>query len=186
MDTHHADDSFDLKKVTTTEDLLASLRKGNTQNIAIGLGEIKIPCRLINASEEARIYVLAKQKSIKDNPTGLRQEVFESYAVMKAILAAATTFNGAPSLPMGFLDALTSQELLQMYDEYVTLNKTINPNIQTMTPDEIATVIQDVKKKGPTIVLSGLFTHHLAAIGKYFLATIIPSIPTDSEPGSQS
>jgi hypothetical protein len=186
MDTHHADDSFEVNKILTTEGLLASLRKGNAQNLALGLGEIKVPCRLINANEEAKIYVLAKQKSLKDNPTGLKQEVFDSHAVMKAILIAATTINGAPTLPMGFVDALTSQELVELYDQYITINKTINPNIQSMTPEEIIEVIQEVKKKGSSDVVNGLFTHHLAAIGRYFLVTIIPSLQTASAAGTQS
>ena len=186
MEIHHSDDSFDLNKVLTAEGLLASLRKGNAQNLALGLGEIKVPCRLINASEEAKIYVLAKQRSLKENPTGLKQEVFDSQAVMKAILIAATTMNGAPNLPMGFVDQLTSTELIELYDQYITLNKTVNPNIQTMSPEEIISVIQEVKKKGSKEVVSGLFTHHLAAIGRYFLVTIIPSLQTDSDVGSQS
>lgn len=176
-------DVFDHQKITTAEDLLASLRKGNNQKLEIGLGELKVPCRLLSASEEAKIVVKAKQSAIHQNPSGKKQEVFESYETMKAMLEAATTVNGAPGFAMGFVDALTSSELAELYDQYVTINKMINPNIQLMKREEIQAIMDDVKKK--KTVTNDYFSWQLAAVGKFFLEEIVANLPTDSEPGSQ-
>lgn len=173
--------SFDVEKITTAEDLLAALRKGNAQNLEIGFGDLKVPCRLLSASEEAMIVVKAKQSAIKKNPSNQKQEVFESYEAMKMILEASTTINGAPALPMGFVEALTQNELTELYDQYMTINKTINPNIQLMSRDEIQKVIDDVKKKKTGT--RDYFTWQLAEIGKFFLAEIVANLPMANEPG---
>jgi hypothetical protein len=166
-------EGFDISNITTAKDLLAALRKGNTQTLELGLGELKVPCRLLNASEEAKIVVKAKQQARKENPSGVSIEVFESYEIMKAILLNATSINGMVGFPLNFLVELSQSELAELYDQYITINHTINPNFQEMKHEEIAVIVEGIKKK--TVRASGLFTWQLAAVGRYFLENLLPS-----------
>ena len=181
---HQGDDDFNLDGIVTAEDLLASLRKGNGQKLELGIGSIKVPCRLLNANEEATIVVKAKQKAMKENPTGLKQEVFESNETMRAILSAATTINGAPSLPLGFVESLTADELSMLFDDYMAIKKTINPNMRELTPEQVKDIVERIKKKDATS--KDFFIYQQAEIGRYFMDVIIPSLPTDNGPGSLS
>ena len=175
-------EATDSKKIYgSAAELLAALRSGNTQVLELAVGVAKVPCRLINAGEEAKLIVQAKSKASKQNPNGVKLELFESVQLMKDVLASATTIDGAPGLPMGFLDELTSQEIEALYDQYITLNRTINPNIQTLSQDEINELIGGIKKK--SLSTKNLFSYQVLAVGKYFLDVIIPSLPTDSVPG---
>jgi hypothetical protein len=97
------------------------------------------------------------------------------------MLNAATTIDGAPSLALGFLDALTQNELTELFDQYISINKMINPNIQLMTREEIQMVIENVKKK--SAVTSDFYTWQLVAVGKFFLEAIVANLPMDNEPG---
>lgn len=174
----------DLSSITTADALLAKLREGNSQKLEIGLGALKVPVRLLNAVEEATVQAQAEQRSVKENPQGLKKEIFEAQCVMKAILQAATTIKGAPGLPGGFLDMLTHVELAELYDQYITLNHTINPNVQSLSQDELLALVESVKKKERAA--SDFYTYQLAAIGKFFLASILPMLATVNERGSQS
>lgn len=177
-------DALDLNKITTTEDLLAKLRSGNKQNLEIGFGELKVPCRLLNAAEEATIMVQAAQAAARENPTGVQKEVFEAQITMKQILLKATTIGGVPGLNKAFLDELSHTELNALFDQYNTLNHTINPNIQQLSQDEINEIVDQVKKNLKTS--SDYYTWQLGAIGKYFLDVVLPILQTVSERGSQS
>lgn len=167
--------------IKTVDQLLEALRKGSNQKLEIGLGELKVNCRLISAKEEVNIMVKAKQKALKENPTGLKQEVFEAQQVMRSMISAATTISGAPQLPDAFLDALSSEELSELYDQYISINHTVNPNLQGMSHEEIMGVVQDVKKKSRTS--KDLYSYQLQAIGKYFLDVILANLPTVNERG---
>lgn len=175
-------DAVNPQGFTSAEDLLRAMRKGNSQRLEIGMGEFKFPVRLLSAHEEATIAVKAAQSSQRANPTGLKREIFEAQATMIALLVAATLIDNAPSVPPRFFELLTSEELGTLYDEYTTLNKTVNPNVQDMKAEEIAVIVDDIKKKKR--VAKDFYTYQLAAVGKYFLQVIIPNLPTDSAPGS--
>jgi len=171
-----------LDNIQTAETLLEALRKGQTQKLELGLGALKIPCRLLNASEEAIIVVKAKQKALLSNPTGMKQEVFESYEAMKGILKASTSIEGTVGFNDRFLEALSASELAYIYDQFVSLNHTINPNFQNFSAQEINDLVEGIKKK--TVDVNSLFTYQLAGVGKWCLTNIL-KLPTDSEPGSQ-
>lgn len=177
------DGAFDTAKLVTAADLLAALRKGESQDqpLEIGLGELKAPCRLLNAAEELRIVVTATQRARQGNITGEKLEISISYAVMSDILTAACTVNGH-SLPQGFLEMLSAKELSALYDQYTDLNYVVNPNLPELTTEEIGELIDGVKKKN--VNPKNLFSYQLRAVGKYFLDVIIPSLQMVKERGS--
>lgn len=175
-------DPVDLDRITTAEDLLSLLREGNNQKLEIGLGKLKVPCRLLNAKEEAIITAQAESRALKENPQGAKREIFEAQEVMKAILLAATNIKGVPGFPQKLVDMLSNQELTTLFDQYVSLNHTINPNIQDLSQVEIQAMVDNVKKK--KTAASDYYSWQLAAVGKFFLDKIIPNLPMDSGAGS--
>jgi|GEM_PF-5349314 len=175
-------ETTEVSGIRTVESLLAAMRRGNSQRLELKMGDDDVPVRLLSAHEEALTAVKAAQSAIKRNPTGLKPETFEAQCMMKAILFAATTIGGTPTIGERFYESLTATELGYLYDQYVTLNHTINPNIQEMKSEEIAAIVDDIKKKKRAA--KDFYTYQLAAVGKYFLQEIIPNLPTDSAPGS--
>lgn len=171
-----------LKDITTAEGLLERLRKGNAQSLELAIGDFKVPCRLISASEEATLAVKASIEARKKNPTGEKQDIFESYETMKAILVAATNINGSPTVPPRFFELLSNVELVAIFDNYQTLNHTINPSLADMTDEQITQIVDDIKKK--KAVAKDFYTWQLAAVGKFFLERVIPSLQMDSGVGS--
>jgi hypothetical protein len=178
----HEADAFELAKMKQAEDLLQALRKGNSQKLEIGIADCKFPVRLINAKEKALIILQAKQAAGKQNPTGLEQRYFDAIETQKRVLTAATTINGAPALPLGFLDMLTERELEELYDQYETISRMVNPNLQELSAEQILQIVDGIKKK--SLNTKGLYTWQLAEVGRYFLDVIIPSLPTDKDSGS--
>jgi hypothetical protein len=174
-------DDTQTKKYGTAQELLAALRSGNNQKLELTVGLAVIPCRLVNAIEEAGIIVRAKPKADKINPDGIKRELIESVCIQKDILAAATTINGMPGLPLGFLDLLTNPELEAIYDQYISLCHTINPNIQSLSQDEILQVVDGIKKK--SLSTKNLFSYQLAEVGKFFLDVVLPNSLTVNERG---
>ena len=138
--------------------------------------------RLLSAHEEAIIAVKAAAAATKANPSGHKREMFEAQATMKAILFAACTIDGTPTIALHFFDALTAAELGNLFDQYTTLNNSINPNFEDMKPVEIEAIIDDIKKKKRAA--KDFYTYQLAGIGKWFLQALPVTSPTDSEPGS--
>jgi len=176
--------AVNLDEIVTAEDLLAKLRKGNEQKLEIGLGDLKIPVRLINAKEESTIIAKAEIKALKDTPQGNKKDIFEAQQIMKDLLYSASQVHGSPGLPMRFLEALSHKELTTLFDQYVSLNNTINPNIQDLSESEIAEIVDGLKKKQKTV--NDLYSWQLAALGRFFATKVLPLLQTANEPGLES
>lgn len=169
-------DAFSSRSIVTAEDLLKQLREGNTQKLEIGLGALKLPVRLINAKEEATIMAQAQIKAQKDTPLGVKKEIFEAQQTMKDILYQATRTETSPGIPLSFLEQLSNEELSNLFDQYVSINHTINPNIQSMTEDQMMEIVDGIKKK--SLDVKSLYIWQLAEIGRLFLEKIVPKLPT--------
>lgn len=171
-----------VNEIQTAEALLAKLRAGNNQKLEIGLGDFKTPVRLLDAAEEARILAESQIAATKLNPSGVQKEVFEAQITMKQILVAATSINGQVGMSKKFLDLLTHVELSELFDQYNTLNHTINPSVQSLRPEEIIKLVESVKKKQKTA--KDFYTWQLAAIGTFFLDSVLPMLQTANDSGT--
>jgi hypothetical protein len=174
-------DVVDVNSIETAGELLSYLRKGNSQKFEIGFADWKAPCRLLSASEMLTLTIRAQAIAKGKNPTGVRQESFNAIEAMILILDKATTISGAPFFAMGFLESLPETLLSDLYDQFLTINNTINPNINSLKPHEIQAIVETVKKKNATT--KDYFTWQLAEVGRFFLEEIVPILPTDKEPG---
>jgi len=175
-------DANKVHNIKSAEELLSYLRKGNSQKIEIGIDGWKVPCRLLSAKEMINISIIASESAKRNNPTGKKAEQFEAIEAMIKVIDRATTIEGAPYFAAGFLESLPEPVLSNLYDQYMTINNAINPDIQVMSVEIIQKIIEEVKKKQKTP--KDYFTWELAEIGKFFLAEIVPNLPTDKEPGS--
>lgn len=182
MDDFNSQNPIDDESVQNADSFLAKLRKGNNQKLEIGLGDLKMPVRLLDAAEEATVIVQAEAAAIKHNPTGIQEDVFKAQITMKQILMAATLIDKKITVPKRFFDKLTHPELTELYNQYTTLNHTINPNINALSQEDILKIIDGVKKKHKAA--SDFYTWQLAGIGKYFLEILLPFLQMAKEPGT--
>lgn len=177
------EESFDVNDLQDADSFLAAIRKGGAQDkpLEIGLGQLKVPVRLISAPEELKIVVNATQRARKENITGEKLEVSISYAVMTDMLYAACHV-GNSQLPVGFVERLSAKELSALYDQYTDLNHILNPNLQELSTEEILEILDGIKKK--TVLARNLYSYQLRAIGKYFLDVLLPSLLMAKDSGS--
>ncbi len=146
------------------------MRRGQKQDLKLKCGGLDIPCRILSYSEEAAAIANGKTTAKHAKPDGAHDPVFESSEIMKAVLLKATNVKDVQYVATIFLNALSSTELDALYDQYVTLAKTVNPEIESMSVDKIGEMIKAVKKKEKAP--KDFFTWELAAIGRYFLEEI--------------
>jgi len=155
-------------KATTAEEQLKLLRSGYAEQHELKLGDLVLPCRLMPAQEEAAIIGNAKA-SVKA-PSEAHRGLFESMAVMKEILFQACMVDKTPYASKRFLDGLTDVELDALYDQYMTIKETANPQFEKLSPAKIGELFEAVKKKERSS--KDFFTWQLAAIGKFCLDQI--------------
>jgi hypothetical protein len=163
--------------IITAEDQLRLMRSGYKAELELKYGQLKVPCRLMSALEESATITNAKKKLKVPNESD--RKLLESIAVMKAVLVAACTVDDVPHLSLSFLDKLTDTELDALYDQFMTIKETADPEFEKLSPDQVRELVSAVKKKEKAT--RDLFTWQLAAIGKFFLDEILPAA---SEAGS--
>ena len=161
-------------KVITAEDRLKEMRAGYKTKLELVIGAFSIPCRLMSASEEITAIARAKADlKIPPHHESARKQ-FEGLEIQKSILALACTVDGVPYVNREFLDKLSLSEIETLYDQYVSTIRSVNPNFESMTGDEVSEMIIAVKKKEKD--QNDFFMWQLAEIGKFFLAKILPTV----------
>lgn len=152
----------------TAEEQLNLMRQGYKAELRIKLGGLEIPVRLMSAIEEAD--TIANAKTGLKIPDQADPKLHVSIAVMKAVLEKAANVDGVPYLSRKCLDGMTHQELNALYDQYLTVCDSVNPEFEDLEAKQISDMIVAVKKneKAPT----DFFTSDLAAIGRFFLVQI--------------
>ena len=156
-------------KIITVEEQLTKLRAGKDQDLKLKYGELEIPCRVMNATEESQVVVNAK-RNLKV-PNEHDRKSFEGIEVMKCLLEAGCKVQGTPYASRVFLDQLSTVELESLYDQYISTIRTANVQYEKLSQDKIVDMITAVKKK--EILTSDLFTWQLVEIGRYFLEVIL-------------
>jgi hypothetical protein len=158
------------QKTDTVEERLKKMRSGYDQHPELIYGLLHIPCRIMNASEEARVIAAAKNNF--KAPTENDRKYSEGPEIMKAVLETGCTVDGVQHADREFLKELSSAELEELHDQYIGVLRTSNPTLQALSQDQIVEIITEVKKKEKAS--SDFYTYQLAAIGRYFLDRILP------------
>mgnify|MGYP001021195841 CR=1 FL=1 len=159
-------------EIITIEDRLRKMREGYKLELKIVAGGLDIPCRLLTATEEVQTIARARASiNLPANYSG-SVEAFTGVEIQKAVLETACTVDNVPYAPRAFLDKCTLSEIQEIYDQYVSVLRQVNPRFEKIAPEEVAEMILAVKKnqKEP----SDYFTWQLAEIGKFFLEKILP------------
>jgi hypothetical protein len=166
-------------QVITVDEQLRLMRKGYKATLQLKYGDFEVPVRLITAGEEASLVAKARARA-KKAPDPYETQLLGSLEVMKAVLEGAGQVDGTPYLSRKLLDQLTNPEIENLYDQYTTLQRTVNPEFEALSGEKIAELIQAVKKNETTT--SDLSTWQRAEIGRFFLDQILPR--TGNEAGS--
>lgn len=161
-----------MEKIVTVADQLKMMRKGYKQDLELVYNDLKVPVRLMSASEQGAAIANAKTKVKVVHES--QRDLLESLEVMKSVLEKAALVEGTPRLSREFLDHLTDFEIEQLFEQYQTICRTVNPGFEQLSETEIVAMIRDVKKKAKSS--KDFYTWQLAAIGKYFLDTILPMV----------
>lgn len=161
----------------TNQEKLELMRVGYKADLSLKYGNLKIPIRILTATQENE-YVTQGKIDAKKKMIGVVDEhdkqLIESREVIKSILHNATTIDNVPFLTLELLEQLTSAELVALYDEYYEILSQVSPEFEKISFAEIEQIILEVKKN--PIALKGLSTRQRRAIGNYFLETVLPQV----------
>ena len=147
------------------ESQLKRIRQGYKEKLVIKMGGLDVPCRIMSAEESVKC--ISNAKFNLKIPEGHDRELLESIAVQKAILKEGCNVGGVPYIHDRLLDLLSSDELGEFYDTYMAEIKFVNPEFEALQAEQIAQMIDDVKKKKTTA--KDYYTWQLAEIGRYCL-----------------
>lgn len=135
----------------TIEDQLAAMRQGREFPASFMLGAVKIRCRILSGNEMVRIeqtVLKREQEEVKD--VQLRTESWQFHEVRKELLMLATSgiegTGGIPDLTPLLLEAMSFEEVLFAYNCYLNILMQVNPTFAWMKPDDLETMIEQVKK----------------------------------------
>lgn len=160
------------KDDNSPESLLERLRSGYKTELEIKMGGLRVPCRIMPSEESVK--TISNAKFELKIPEGHDRELLESIAVQKAILKNGCTVDGITYLHERLLDKLSSDELGQLYDVYMSEIKFVNPDFKALTETEVAQMIEDVKKKKTQA--KDYYTWQLAEIGRYCLINLFQMV----------
>ncbi len=131
----------------TIEDQLAMMREGRSAPISFKMGETEIPCRVLTGNELVRIEqdVLVRQQELKDAE---RTEAWLLHEVRKLTLEQATKIGGEPvgALHRKLLDAMSHDEVIFAYRQYLDILMAVNPILEQMTDEDLEALVDAVKK----------------------------------------
>lgn len=135
-------------EIMTAMDLLRKMRAGVKDVHDVRMRELVVPMRILSQDEWNLIRRDAKIQMLKDNG----DETDMNVHIMKSVLRMASTVKdgGGPGLPDKLLTLLNQDEMRYLYDEYLRVVDSINPNIELMNTDEFRHFVDMIKKKSIT------------------------------------
>ncbi len=154
----------------SVEDILRDFRKGY-KDCKFTYGDWSCPFVPLNADEENAILIQTESSSNFPNEQVKRMKL-PLMQMKKLMLTAAN--KQATNMTQGFLDALSSTEIEVLYDQYITGCHQVNREFEDLTQDQFNEILASVKKNPAKV--SDLSIFQLKAIGKYFLAEILPTV----------
>lgn len=133
-------------RIMTVEEQLAKMRAGKKEVHSIKLGEYTIPVRVLTVDEVNAIRRDAiRQASLMVNGDETDINLARQKETLK--LATKITSGGAPILGDKALNAMTVDELSYLYDEYIRVMDSVNPNLNMMDPMQFRELVDALKKK---------------------------------------
>jgi hypothetical protein len=173
-------------EVLTVDHLLAKMRAGTEEVYEIQMRELTIPVRVLSVDEFNEIRRDAKKFAAATPGSDVTDEHLH---VQKTTLklASRVTRGGVPLLGDKLLGLLTIDEVNFLYDEYIAIMDRVNPNTESLTPEQFQALVDALKKN--TITSSDLGLRQLKAICTSFQELIqrleTAASQTASSPGGQ-
>ena len=145
------------------EEQLAFMREGRAAPISFKMGSMEIPCRVLTGDELVRIEqeVLVRQAKLSDEE---RTESWLMHEIRKETLQRATAVEGgAPGLHFELLSAMSNDEVLYAYREFLDILLKVNPVLEQIPEKEVEELIAAVKKV-PSLLNDCTSTHVMAML----------------------
>lgn len=132
-------------EIQSAADLLRKMRAGVKDVHDVRMRELVIPMRILSQDEWNDIRRDAKMNTLAKGLDDIDYNVM----VMKSVLKVASTVKkegGGPMLSDKLLTMLNQDEMSYLYNEYLRVVDSINPNIEHMTDVEFRHLVDMIKK----------------------------------------
>jgi hypothetical protein len=172
--------SHEAPQIVSAEDLLAKMRAGTKEVYDIRLRELVVPVRILTIDERQAI----RREAIQKTAMAQGDETDKNVLIQKFTLKLASTIqkNGAPMLSDKLLSMLSLDEIQYLYDDYMRVTDSVNPNVETISPEKFRELVDALKKS--LISSKDCSLLELRAICSAFVALILKlesqDSPTDS------
>jgi hypothetical protein len=131
-------------QILSTEDLLAKMREGIKEVHEIRMRSAVFPVRVLSVDEVNAI----RREAIRVTATTGGDETDSALCVQKATLKLASTLNlgGVPSVTDKMLSMMNLDEVLYLYNEYIRVMDSVNPNLDFIPPEKFKELVEALKK----------------------------------------
>lgn len=126
------------------EQLLDKLRAGTRQTHEVNFRALTVNLRVLSNDEVMSIKMQAVNEAKR-----LGWDALEGVAVLMqryTLKLASTGPDKVPVLNDKFLSALSTDEMIGLYQEYIRIMDSVNPNIETIPNDEFRALVEALKK----------------------------------------
>lgn len=122
------------------------LRKGIQNRVTVKVRGIPFTLRPLTLKENCDITSEALAQTSRLLPNE-KHSIKESQIVTILTLVQATFIDGVPGATEDTLNLLTADELGYLFNEYMCLMDSVNPNVETLSDAELFRLSEEVKKK---------------------------------------
>ncbi len=135
------------------------------------------PLAIIETIDVTNRVIERVNHDMKSRPNGMLNPIFEqTMMALETLVMASTSDVGAndPKITYYVLERCSADELNSIFKEYVAGCDKVNPSLDRMNPDEIETIVDEIKKnpdweKMPLLPLIGLSHSQLANVALHLL-----------------
>lgn len=132
-------------QITTVDDLLKKMRMGVDEVHEIHLRDLTIPVRVLSIDEVNTIRKDSIKAAMLENGDNTDVDVRTQRSTLK--LATTIHAGGAPLLSDKLMQKLTVDEMNYLYNEYIKVMDSVNPSLETMTPEQFKELVAALKEK---------------------------------------
>ncbi len=166
--------------VITTDELLSAMRMGTDYTFTIGIRNFRVPVTLLSMAEQVQISSdimahFANTAKLEERSSLNESQLIAKQTLIRASASAARGAQGSLILTEQLLSRMTTDEVLFLYDQYLSGAERLNPAVADLSDEKLRELVESAKKNSNS--LSELSRQALEKLALYLLTP--QSSPTD-------
>ncbi len=170
----------DTPSISDRDSILEAMRMGTDYHFKITLRGFRMVVRPLTIIEEQQVVAHVTQH-LATLPPHAKNSLSENIALAKEYLKIASTSDvgkGDYKIWDYQLDRMFPEEIQYLYRQYLDAKEAVNPNLETMTPDELQSLVTSLKKSPDAVT----WASQMIELSRSQLATLCRSLILENSP----